>query len=690
MIAPDSFAFNNKYNFVITEKDLTPNSQAAVTIRCGETTILVTANFSKADVDNHSIYHNHSLGLKVNYIKKMYAARKIPGGFNKREGKPTDQEILIARVIDRSIRPILKNEALPYEELQVVVTLLSYDAMVHNVDCLAINAAYAALSTLGLMRQPVGAVRITYTFEGEYLINASKNIQKQAHFNLIVSCSASEVFMLEMESYSKQVEQDSLVQALHYSQQYVESEILPGIKLFDQPYSKDVFSPRVVEHMQKVKNLVYARESDLQDVFMNQESIDHMIDKICAESIFSSPFLLDRKDVEVYVDQLLKKITKRKILNEGHLRFDGRGLDELRDIRVEMSVLPASHGSAIFKRGTTHVLSVLTIGGEKDFLILDDIEFINPRPDFILHYNFPPYISGEVGNIGASKRREIGHGALASKALITTLNKPFDNTVRIVSEVLSVDGSSSMAAVCSASLALQNAGISISSLTAGVAMGALYSEDNDKYAILTDITKREDSVGDLDFKIAGNKKGITAIQLDVKHHGISLFAANEILSRGMYAISHILDQMEKAADSSVISTKLPIQHMMKVDLKDIKFIIGKAGSNIKRIIGASNSLIDINDKEGEIKIVSENQEDLDKAVEMIKQSFVDPFEVKINEVYQGKIVKILPIGLFINLGPRTDGFLKMQGLNFHPKEGLTLTVKVISINKGKIQLALES
>ena len=682
-----TIALNQDSSFTISIGDLLSRSQSSATVRCGSTMLSISANVGpRLENDDKRA---HFMPLQILYCNKMYAARKIPGGFTRREGKSSDAEVLFSRLIDRSIRPFFHGVHFPYDMLQVVVNLFSYDEDIGNLDVLSIYGVCAALRHLGIDIK-VGASRVCLVGD-EMILNPSNDIQKGAKMNLLVAANKEGAHMIDMftDKDEAAISKGDFMRATQAGESYVHEiidhldSILPGshsiVQLSGKPVDA-IVKQSIVPHLD----------------FLNANYRDPDIVRITTEKIMEETEHADLQVSEVKHMVMIKvKAAVRRALLNGEPRLDGRMNDEIRQIDAEVNAIPSAHGSALFRRGMTHSLAAVTIGAESEAQILDCI-LGKPRDNFMLHYNFPPYCVGETGAIGSPKRREIGHGNLAKKAIVPSLPANYRKAVRVVSEILSADGSTSMASVCASSLALQNSGVPISNLTAGIAMGIVINSESKKYTVLSDINATEDMMGDIDLKIAGTKDGITAVQMDVDMvSGVNLNLLEVVVDQGLNGIAHILGIMESTIESSPKSSRIPLTAEVKVEIEDIKFIIGKMGSNIKKIINASNTIVDIDDKNGLVRISGESQEQIDLAIKMLKESSGNrssSFEqAEIGKVYSGTIMKIFPVGAFVNIGLRNDGFLRKSDApsRFSLLEvGGDIQVKVKSFENGKTQLEL--
>jgi polyribonucleotide nucleotidyltransferase len=620
----------------------------------------------------------------------MYAAGKIPGSFTRREGKPTNKEHLYSRIIDRSLRPFFTAVHVPYSELQLIVTLLSYDSQISNVDVLSIYGACAALRLIGIDCK-VGGVRVALV-DGVYVINPSSIQQTSADFNLLLSSSVVQgvdqeeggTVMIELGSKVTNTKQSEILHAVSLGTKHILSEL----KLLEE------FIVKALPTSEETQ-LLPAQRSELKNTLKNyQEDITtHCRDKDRLQELSKVIAMQVAEPLHEEMHHLIQVMVRqalRKQLLSGLKRIDDRSNDEIRPIDIQMNMLPNVHGSSVFRRGLTHALGVVTLGSESDSQIIESLESKVTRNKFIFHYNFPPYCVGETGNLGFIRRREIGHGYVARKAISSSLPQEGQSTIRVVTEILSADGSSSMASTCAASLALRNAGVQTKALVAGIAIGVVWDHEK-RFIVLTDINADEDSLSDCDLKVAGTSEGITAMQLDI-HGGQSILSMKVLertLEHSRIAIDKILTKMEDAVVNSALSSKVPAKHTMTIEHSNIKFVIGKAGSNIKKIMAESQCRIDIDDEKCEVHISGESQENIKVAVELIKE-FTSDFKVEVGQSFIGKVVKVFPIGCFVNLGPRKDGFIATNEFRdvAAPTLGMVVKVRVASIDNNKIQLVL--
>jgi len=636
----------------------------------GGTVVLVTAVMSKKVPDNIDFFP-----LTVNYIEKFYSVGKIPGGFLKRESKPSDKETLIARLIDRPLRPIFPDGF--RNEVQIVATVVSSDQR-NSSDVLAINAASAALMISDIpFNGPVGAVRVG-KLNGEYIINPDADIFDDLSVNIVLAGTEDAIVMVE--AGLKNASEEEVIEAFERGHQAIKEIVAVQKKMREEiglPKAeyKDFSVPS--EILEKVYNDC---KQSLYDAVMTKgkkekyEAIDRVkdeyIEKLKSElgEAFSE---VENLYAEAYHE--VEKRIFREITLESKIRVDGRSYDEIRPIDIEVGLLPRAHGSALFTRGETQALVSTTLGTKMDSQMVDDIEG-NSSKRFMLHYNFPPFSVGEVGRIGAPGRREVGHGALAERALsfIIPDESDFPYTIRVVSEILESNGSSSMATVCGGCLSLMDAGVPVKDIVAGIAMGLIYEKG--KYAILSDIMGIEDHLGDMDFKVAGTKDGITALQMDIKIEGLSMNLVREALAAAKVGRLHILSKMQEvlSAPRSELSPYAPRFVTMQVDPEKVGMIIGPAGKNIKAIIEETGVSIDILDG-GVINIFASSKDAIDMAISMIEAIIGD---LTVDKVYKGKVKKLMDYGAFVEIAPGVEALLHVSQYSHEKIDDIAKYLKV--------------
>ena len=658
----------------------------------GETSVMANVTFAKAPKPGQDFFP-----LTVHYQEKYYAAGKIPGGFFKREARPTEKETLTARLIDRPIRPLFvpgfKHEVL------VMCTVLSHD-LVNDPDVVAMIAASAALTISGApFRGPIACARVGFE-DGEYILNPTVDDMDQLRNNpeqrldLVVAGTKDAVMMVESEAY--ELTEAEMLGAVNFAHEQIQPVIDLIIDLAEDA-AKDPFefvSPDYSELFEVVKA---AGEEQMRAAYAITDKQERVAAVAAArEAIIAG--LSEEQQEDADLGSALKKlestVLRGTVVKEGK-RIDGRALDEIRPIVAETGMLPRTHGSALFTRGETQGLVVTTLGTGDDEQIIDALHG-NYRSNFLLHYNFPPYSVGEVGRVGSPGRREIGHGKLAWRALQAVLPAPtdFPYTVRVVSEITESNGSSSMASVCGGSLSMMDAGVPLKSAVAGVAMGLVLEEDG-SYAILSDILGDEDHLGDMDFKVAGTENGITSLQMDIKVAGITPEIMEKALAQAKDGRMHILGEMNKAlSGASEFSVHAPRIETMQIPTDKIREVIGSGGKVIREIVEVSGAKVDIND-DGIIKIASPDGECIKKAYEMIHSIVAEPEE---GAIYKGKVVKIVDFGAFVNFFGKRDGLVHVSQIENrrlnHPsdvlKEGQEVWVKLLGFDdRGKVRLSMK-
>jgi len=668
--------------------------------------------------------------LTVQYVEKTYASAKLPGGFIKREGKPSEFETLTSRVIDRSLRPLFpKGYVYP---TTITVMVLSADKDV-DLQALALNAASAALYTSNLpIKKSVAGVRIG-RIEGDYVVNPTREQMEESTLDLYVAGTKEELLMIEMKSISSEEMVEVDIEAftkVHKTNEMDEDELVNAISIAQtalkqsnetyeigfESVSKEMKDVELVEFAIGEEIINHVKENYIDDIkkalqkLAKSERATELKDvaKKVLEDEYCKSNELEYSVVYEAVSIVKKEIVRSMIVNE-KIRADGRGLKEVRPITIETNILPSAHSSCLFTRGQTQALVVGTLAGAKDGQMYEVLTEKSTRVErFMVHYNFPGFSVGEAKPMFGVGRRELGHGNLAKKALEATIDKDYEETVRLVSEILESNGSSSMATVCGGSLALKAAGVPISDLVAGVAMGMVV--EGDKHSILTDIMGLEDHDGDMDFKVAGTKNGITALQMDIKLGGIELSVLKEALFQAKEGREHILGLMEKAAEDIVPSDALPLVEQFAIDPSKIMVVIGKAGSTIKEIIEKFSVSIDLDRDSGNVKVSGGNKQNVLDACEHIKSISTNAhskrdndrknidFEklYEVDEVLEGKVVRIADFGAFVELPKGGEGLLHISKLSKQRvkkvEDVLSLNdnveIKVLKVKKDRIELAL--
>ncbi|MDI6711831.1 MAG: polyribonucleotide nucleotidyltransferase [Anaerosomatales bacterium] len=630
--------------------ELAKQAGGAVVVRQGDSVVLVTAVASKESKDLDFF------PLTVDFEERMYAAGKLPGGFIKREARPSEKAILTARMIDRPIRAAFADGF--RNEVQIIGTVLSADQE-HQVDVISIMGASAALMIAGVpFEGPLAGVRISRTADGEWLVNPTFEETEASDLDLVVAGSKDAIFMVE--AGAKMVSEDDMLAALEFAQQAIaefcaiQERFLAKIDVTPMQVVLDEPPAELWERIQALGAEKMRAALHNPDKHARMDAVAAVKDEI--KAAFSEEELAAHgKHIKALLKRLEKETMRAMVLDEGE-RADGRGLTEIRPISCVAGYLPRSHGSGLFTRGQTQVLSVLTLGMLSEWQRIDTIDVMEGKR-YLHHYNFPPFCTGEIGFMRGPKRRDIGHGALAERALLPVIppEEEFPYTIRIVSEVLESNGSSSMASVCGSTLALMDAGVPIKAPVSGVAMGLI--KEGDRVAVLTDIQGLEDFLGDMDFKVAGTADGITALQMDNKAKGLSVDILRQALIQAKEARAFILSKMLEAIPEPRpdLSPHAPRIITIKIPTDKIRDVIGPGGKVIRSIIEATGAEIDVND-DGTVYVASRDAGGLE-AVERIKQL---TREVEVGEVYKGRVVAIQPFGAFVELLPGRDGLLHIS------------------------------
>ncbi len=662
--------------------------QADGAVKCslGGTVVLCTVSASR-DVD----VSNDFFPLSVHYIEKSYSAGKIPGGFFKREGRPAENEILTSRLIDRPIRPLFHQDF--KNETQVVCTVINYDGENDPSICAMIGAS-AAITISGLpFLGPLACSRVGY-MDGEYILNPTKEELNESELDLVVAGTRDGVLMVESEA--NELDEKIMLGAVQFGFKEFQSVINSIIELAEKSAkdSWELIKKDVPEYTDKLRNL---SQKELTPVYKIKEKKKRNESLVEARKKIIEQ-LNDEVEDENTLKEEIKKIEKeivRSSVLDTKKRIDGRGLDDVRDIDCRVDLLDNVHGSALFTRGETQALVTTTLGTTSDEQMIDGLDG-DSREKFMLHYNFPPFSVNEVGRIGATGRREIGHGKLAWRAINPILKRSneFPYTIRVVSEITESNGSSSMATVCGTSLALMDAGVPLDKPVAGIAMGLIKEEK--KFVVLTDILGDEDHLGDMDFKVAGTESGITSLQMDIKVNGITEDIMEESLSKANSARIHILKEMNKVLNKSRAVTKsnAPQIEKLKIDKSKIREVIGSGGKVIKDICERSGAKVEIDDN-GIITIFASKASEAKIAMDMINDIVAEP---EVGKIYEGKVVKTTDFGAFVNFMGSRDGLVHISQLKEERvekttdvvKEGDQVKVKVIGVDdRGKVKLSLK-
>ncbi len=660
-------------------------ADGSIIAKCGETVVLATVVGAKKvnpDIDYFP--------LSVNYQEKYYAAGKIPGGYFKREARPTESETLISRLIDRPIRPLFPEEF--KNEVQLLPTVISYDKE-NEADILSIIASSAALAISGMpFMGPIGASRVGF-IDGKYVLNPSKKELENSKLDLVVAGTKDAVLMVESETSG--LTEEEMLNAVKFGHE----NFIPVINMIEELAAECKKPDWIVEKkdVSEVKKKIEDEFTDelkkafsIRDKKERSNLISEITDK--AKKLFEENENFTDLDVNSELKNLEKRIVRTDILKNKN-RIDGRGLSDVRPIICEVGILPRTHGSALFTRGETQAIVTTTLGTSDDEQRIESLEGLK-RERFMLHYNFPPFSVGETGRIGTG-RREVGHGKLAWRAINSSLpsKESFPYTFRIVSEITESNGSSSMATVCGTSLSLMDAGVPIKEPVAGIAMGLI--KEGDDFSVLSDILGDEDHLGDMDFKVAGTKDGITSLQMDIKITGITFEIMEQALKQAKDGRIHILGEMNKALNKSRdgVGKHTPKMEKITVDKKDIATVIGKGGATIREIVEKSGAKVDVND-EGVVTVAAPDEESRNIALQFIKDLTA---KAELNKIYNGKVMKIMEFGAFVNFLGKQDGLVHISELADKRvakvtdvvKEGDEVKVKVIGFDRGKVKLSIK-
>jgi len=686
-------------------------ADAAVVVSIGDTVVMVTV------VGRREKGHLPFFPLTVEYEERTYAAGKIPGGFFKREGRPSENAVLTCRLIDRPIRPLFPAGYM--NEVQIIATVLSIDPQI-NPDIAALIGASAALEISGLpFNGPIGAARVGF-IDGEYILNptAAQLAHGSPHgsphgskLDLVVAGTESAVLMVESEAQS--LSEEEMLGAVMFGHQQSQA-VIRAVRELAQEAGKPKWDwqppPRDEELAAQVATQAGARIEEAYQIVDKTERQSRLaeirtsiVDALCpanaegdASAGADAPDSAERAAAVADEIKALEKSAVRGRILSGQPRIDGRDLETVRQLHIETGILPRTHGSANFTRGETQALVVVTLGTDRDAQIVDALQG-DYRDRFMLHYNFPPYCVGETGRVGSPKRREIGHGRLAKRAIKAVIpsQDDFPYTIRVVSEITESNGSSSMATVCGVSLALMDAGVNTAAPVAGVAMGLI--KDGEQFAVLTDILGDEDHLGDMDFKVAGTARGVTALQMDIKIDGITREIMQTALAQAKRARMHILDEMGRVIDRprAQMSEYAPRILTMKINPEKIRDVIGKGGAVVRALSEETGVSIDIED-DGTIKIASTDNAAAKEAIRRIEQITAD---VEVDSVYQGKVVRLMDFGAFVNILPGRDGLVHISQISKDRvnqvsdvlSEGDQVKVKVLEVDKqGRVRLSMKA
>ena len=680
------FQYGNQKVKIETNK-VARQATAAVMVTIGDLVVLTTVVAKKEADPNKGFFP-----LAVFYQEKFYATGRIPGGFFKREARPTERETLTSRLIDRPIRPMFPDNFT--NEIQIFCTVMSSDKK-QNPDIAAMIGASAALTISGVpFDGPMGAARVGF-IDGEYILNPSYEELDESYLDMVVAGTDKAVLMVESEA--KELNEDLMLGAVLFGHQEMKAVINACNELKGLTGNKEW----VIQEEENTNNYYSEIESKYKEQITEAFKISNKAERNNTLSDVKKLITEDYEELDEIemgkalnsFKELEKNIVRGNILNNLP-RIDGRDLDTVRPIFVETNVLPGTHGSALFTRGETQAMVVATLGSSRDAQRIESIEG-EGSDNFMLHYNFPAYSVGEIGMPMGPKRREIGHGNLAKRAIKAVLPDvdEFGYTMRVVSEITESNGSSSMASVCGTSLSLMDAGVPLSSPVAGIAMGLI--KEGDDFAVLTDILGDEDHLGDMDFKVAGTETGITALQMDIKISGIDESIMESALIKAKSARNHILGIMNNVLSSpKELSENAPSMKSFMVDKDKIKEIIGKGGAVIKSMQEKTGATVDIND-DGVVSVFGQNQKSMKECLAIIEGILEEP---ELDKVYKGKVVKIVEFGAFVNILPGKDGLLhiseiseeRTENVNDVLEEGQEIEVKLIGFDRGKMKLSMKA
>lgn len=680
-----------QHELTLETGEIARQADGAVMVSLGDTAVLVTV-VGKTDVKPGQDF----FPLTVDYQERTYAAGKIPGGFFKREGRPSEKETLTSRLIDRPLRPLFP-EAF-YNEIQIVATVMSSDNEI-DADIPAIIGASAALAISGIpFYGPIGAARVGY-INGEYVLNPTASQLKETELDLVVAATSTAVLMVESEA--KELPEDVMLGSVVYGHEQMQAVINMINELAAEVGKEPWDWAPPAENTALVEKINAAASSDFNEAYKiksksaRSSKLEEIKNRVLSELVTEETSTEETNEIKNALFNLEAKIVRSQILN-GEPRIDGRDTRTVRPISIRTGVLPRTHGSALFTRGETQALVVATLGTGRDEQIIDALQG-EYSDRFMLHYNMPPYATGETGRVGTPKRREIGHGRLAKRALLAVLptQEEFGYTIRVVSEITESNGSSSMASVCGGCLALMDAGVPVKAHVAGIAMGLI--KEGNRVAVLTDILGDEDHLGDMDFKVAGTEDGITALQMDIKITGITAEIMQVALSQAKEGRMHILEIMKKSMGHArtELSEFAPRIITMKINPEKIRDVIGKGGAVIRALTEETGTTIDIED-DGTIKIgclSAEAGEEAKKRIEAITA------EVEVGQSYDGTVIKLLDFGAIVSLLPGKDGLLhisqiahqRVNAVSDFLKEGQNVKVKVIEADeKGRVRLSMKA
>ncbi len=688
--AKKEFQFGHQTIILETGK-IARQASGAVMVSMGDTVVLVSCVANKKADEERGFFP-----LTVDYQEKTYAAGKIPGGFFRREGRPSEKETLTCRLIDRPIRPLFPKGF--KNEVQIIATVLSLDPDV-DPDIPAIIGASASVCLAGLpFSGPVGAARVGYK-DGRYLLNPAFGDLEDSELNLVVAGTDSSVLMVESEA--KQLSEEVMLGAVMFGHEQFQT-VIENIKALVKEANVELWDWTPLEKDDALESGVQTRAEALigeaysiQNKLERKERLSEIRSEVIETMTQDEEPQWSAIQIADAIDALESHIVRNSILS-GENRVDGRDSKSIRPIHVETGILPRTHGSALFTRGETQALVIVTLGTQRDAQIIDAIEGERKEP-FMFHYNFPPFCVGETGRVGSPKRREIGHGRLAKRGILGVMPDMSDYpySIRIVSEITESNGSSSMASVCGSSLALMDAGVALTAPVAGIAMGLV--KEGDKFVVLSDIMGDEDHLGDMDFKVAGSDAGITALQMDIKINGITREIMEVALRQAREGRLHILGKMNEVLPShkEELSEFAPRITTIKINPEKIRDVIGKGGATIRAITEKTNTTIDIED-DGTVKISATDKTACDEALEQIKQLTAD---IEVGKIYEGRVARLMDFGAFVNILPGKDGLVHISQIceerveNVSDKlcEGEMIQVKVLEVDRqGRVRLSMKA
>ena len=685
-IVQKSFTFGNSQITFETGR-VARQAHGAVLASMDDTQVLVSVVGAKEAKPGQSFFP-----LSVDYIEKTYAAGKIPGGFLKREGRPSEKETLTSRLIDRPIRPLFPNGYM--NEVQVMIQVISANKNV-DPDVLAMLGTSAALAISGVpFKGPIGAARVGFK-DGSYMVNPTYSELETSELDMVVAGTKDAVLMVESEA--SELSEEVMLGGVMYAHEQFQV-VIDNVAEF----AKEVgIAPREwvapADNETLLTSIKSKFESQIAEAYQTVDKMERYekmgeVKDAALEEFVSEDDSISQDEVKNYIKKIEKSTVRERIL-AGEPRIDGRDNSTVRELAIETGVLENTHGSALFTRGETQALVVTTLGSKRDAQLIEKLESNDRIEDhFMLHYNFPPYCVGETGRVMGVKRREVGHGRLARRGISACLPnlEEFPYTIRVVSEITESNGSSSMASVCGSSLSLMDAGVPLKAPVAGIAMGLV--KDDERFTVLTDILGDEDHLGDMDFKVAGTTKGINALQTDIKIDGITEDIMSIALKQAKDARLNILGQMnEVISEPNSASKNAPKTKVIKIPTDKIRDVIGKGGETIRGIVAQSGASVDVDD-DGNVNVFANDSESFEKAVQMVKDVTAVP---EVNKVYMGKVAKIVEFGAFITIMPNQDGLLhvseiaheRVEKVEDYLKEGEEIEVKVLGIDRGRIKLS---